>query len=306
MKFNKLLSLSLSVVFCACSASVMKHVSNKETLDDDTKKVVAFKPLPELKLQYDTVYVTNIHSLKAAGEFLPTRQTVRVSYFMPASDDTAIVNWCRFNNSLIPQTMRHEMEHARKCHLVKNTNQYAPYVRSKIAAMNEIMAPCGEIIQAVDDHWTYGTSCPQRKILQYSDSIIINEHEHSFMRFFNVDFTNPRVADAVLNYGITKFLADVKRGVYVHTIRKYRDDPVFKRIEPNNQCDVWDAYMFMPQYDMWGPLFTYDTNARKKVDIWRHASPKTRMRVLNSVDSLIRDVYGPGYLMYMHKNQKMH
>lgn len=302
MNFKKLLSLSVSFVLCAC-APVVKNTPKRDATP--VKEVTNFRSLPELKVCYDTIYVTDVNKLKAAGTFVPSRQTVHVCYFMPGCTDSIVEKWCQLNNSYIPQTARHEMEHARKCHLVKNTNQYTPYVRSKIAAMNEIMAPCGEIIQTVDDHWTRGIPCPQRKILQYSDSVIINAHENSFMKFGNIDFTNPRVADAVLNYGINKFLADVKRGVYIHTIRKYRDDPVFKNIEPNNQCDMYAPLTFCPQYDMWGPLFTYDTDARQKVDVWRHASPKTRMRVIHSVDSLIQNIYGPGYMLYMYKGKKI-
>ena len=305
-KFKKILSLSVSFVVAGLALSPLAFKAPKNSTTEKPKEV---KERPEVTVRYDTVYVTDewLHAKDrkiAPGVYNVNKQTIRIEYYYPVSENPNTISWCERTNSQLPETLRHEMEHARKSYLVKNTNNYAPYVRSKIAAMNEIMAPCSEIIQEVENHLIYGIECPKRKILQYSDSVIINAHKNSWSWNWPVDFTNQEVADAVLSYGITKFLDSVKRGIYVSTIRRYRENPVLARLEPNKECDLSDIAWFMPQYDQWGPLFTYKTHSGAKVDIWRHASPKTRMRVLNSVDSLVQDIYGPGYMMYMAKKQK--
>lgn len=328
MKFKKLLTLSagLSVLLgTSISYAALEGASDNQT-PDKALKTIRFKPLPDLKTATDTLYFTNEnfdakYARAAAGQFIPGTNTVRVSYFM--YDDTANARVrlnCDNANEAVGVVRRHEMEHARKANIVQDVMGLSPWDRARLAVMNESMAPGGEIIEAVEYHIKTGERYPQnRAFLWRADSLIMarhNEKNFGFGAGVPVDFSDPVIADIVLESAVDKFAKDHKRGFYHTKIRGELKGGKRSKYKPHNQCDLKpNMSNYFPMANQWGILWTYDVSApwvvfnKKRVDIWNSATVATRNRVINKVDSIVKTDMAPGQMLmsktfeYPYSNQ---
>ena len=316
MKFKKLLTLSagLSVLLGASiGCAVLGGAADNKT-PDKALKTIRFKPLPDLKTVIDTLYFTNEnfdakYARAAAGQFIPGTNTVRVSYFM--YDDTANARVrlnCDNANEAVGVVRRHEMEHARKANIVQDVMGLSPWDRARLAVMNESMAPGGEIIEAVEYHIKNGERYPQdRSFLWRADSLIMARHREKNFGFCDgvpVDFSDPVIADIVLESAVDKFARDHKRGFYHTKIRGELKGGKRSKYKPHNQCDLRPNVLnYFPMANQWGILWTYDVSApwvvfnKKRVDIWNSATVATRNRVINKVDSIVKTDMAPGQML---------
>lgn len=231
----------------------------------------------------------------ASGVYIPENHQIKITYVTPKSVRSKIVEWCKSQNRIVETTvLRHEKEHARKVLLVKQNQKYSPLVRGRLAAMNEIMAPGGEIVEAADYHISHGDRMhPLRFRVYTADSLIQKRMKEAYPYRITVDYTDQVVASIVLRYATDSFFAAVGRGNYKTTIACAIRAPYPASVTPNLESDVFAPIMFSPQTDNWGPLFQYKTNGDfLPVDIWAHASEQERQRTLQKVDSLI-DVINP-------------
>lgn len=327
MKFKKLLTLSagLSVLLGASiGCAVLGGAADNKT--PDKAKTIRFRPLPDLKTTVDTLYFTNEnfdakYARAAAGQFIPGTNTVSVSYFM--YDDTANARVrlnCDNANEAVEVVRRHEMEHARKANIVQDVMGLSPWDRARLAIMNESMAPGGEIIEAVEYHIKTGERYPQnRAFLWRADSLIMarhNEKNFGFGAGVPVDFSDPVIADIVLESAVDKFARDHKRGFYHTKIRGELKGGKRSKYKPHNQCDLKpNMSNYFPMANQWGILWTYDVSApwvvfnKKRVDIWNSATVATRNRVINKVDSIVKTDMAPGQMLmsktfeYPYSNQ---
>lgn len=328
MKFKKLLTLSagLSVLLgTSISYAALEGASDNQT-PDKALKTIRFKPLPDLKTATDTLYFTNEnfdakYARAAAGQFIPGTNTVRVSYFMYDDMANARVRLnCDNANEAVGVVRRHEMEHARKANIVQDVMGLSPWDRARLAVMNESMAPGGEIIEAVEYHIKTGERYPQnRAFLWRADSLIMarhNEKNFGFGAGVPVDFSDPVIADIVLESAVDKFAKDHKRGFYHTKIRGELKGGKRSKYKPHNQCDLKpNMSNYFPMANQWGILWTYDVSApwvvfnKKRVDIWNSATVATRNRVINKVDSIVKTDMAPGQMLmsktfeYPYSNQ---
>jgi len=316
MKFKKYLSLSAACVIIASVASAVGSTAEKHTLSEHNKEkiesdTVKFEPLPELKFVSDTITITSENIDKgtmAAGVFLPSENAVHFNYFVPGDTaDNRIVAFCELNNDLRSVTLRHETEHARKVLLTQNTEKRNPYVRAKIAAMNEIQAPASEVLQAIEDSVYKSKPVPNRTILKQAVNKVFDKAAPFSFGLSYINYTNPQIADEFLNYGINKFINDFNNGVYRWTLRKRLDNKKSPKYEtPHNQADPLLLVGYAPEYNKWGPMFTYTTKTGQKIDIWNSATPKMRQKVLERLDSAITSLYRPDELAQIALNKKLH
>ncbi|MDE5615369.1 MAG: hypothetical protein K2I81_00860 [Alphaproteobacteria bacterium] len=306
MKFKKVLALSAGVsvaLTASIGCAVFNNASDVEA--QQNTKTIRFEPLPDLKFVIDTLYFTNEnfdakYARSAAGQFVPGSNTVRVSYF--ACDDSAnsrVKYYCNIANESIEAVRRHEMEHARKAHIVQDVNHLSRWDRARLAVMNEAMAPGGEIIEAVEYHIENGERYPQdRAFLWRADSLIMARHKEKNFGYGDgvpVDFSDPVIADIVLESAVNKFARDHKRGFYHTKIKKELSGVRRPKYKPHNKCDLMPtALNYIPMVDQWGVLWTYDVKApwtvfaKNSVDIWNSATEETRRRVINKVDSIVK------------------
>jgi len=328
VKFKKLLTLSagLSVLLgMSIGCAVWGGASDNKT-PDKAVKTIRFKPLPDLKTATDTLYFTNEnfdakYARAAAGQFIPGTNTVRVSYFM--YDDTANARVrlnCDNANESVEVVRRHEMEHARKANIVQDVMDLSPWDRARLAVMNESMAPGGEIIEAVEYHIKNGERYPQdRAFLWRADSLIMARHNEKNFGFGDgvpVDFSDPVIADIVLESAVDKFARDHKRGFYHTKIRSELKGVKRSKYKPHNQCDLKpNMSNYFPMANQWGILWTYDVTSpwtilkTRQVDVWKSATESTRRRVINKVDSIVKTDMAAGQMLmlktfkYPHSNQ---
>lgn len=269
--------------------------------DVKPKKRIVYKR-PELKFRVDTIDVTDdnfkeLSARGAGGVYFSGSNTVTVKYFRTNSQKTLIKRYCQVNNDLFRLNKRHEMEHARKYDYVHNKQGFAPYVRSKIAAMNETMAPASEIIEALDYHYETGKCYPSKKdFIVHADSAIV-----SIMQKYNlswpVNYRNPLIADAVLKYAAEGFASAVNRGYYKYTMQK-----------AYNQCcegstlhaPVYPSLFYNPTLDMWGPLYTFQT-VYGDVDIFNSATFVGRQNLIDSIDSIVSNTVNTGKPLFLNK-----
>lgn len=328
MKFKKLLTLSasLSVLLGTSIGCVVWGGASNAKAPDKAVKTIRFEPLPDLKSTVDTLYLTNEnfdakYSRAAAGQFVPGTNTVRVTYFM--YDDTANARVrlnCDNANESLEVVRRHEMEHARKANVVQDVMGLSPWDRARLAVMNESMAPGGEIIEAVEYHIKTGQRYPQnRAFLWRADSLIMARHNEKNFGFGDgvpVDFSDPVIADIVLESAVNKFAMDHKRGFYHTKIKKELSGVKRAKYKPHNQCDLRpNMSNYFPMANQWGILWTYDVSTpwtllkKKQVDVWKSATESARRRVINKVDSIVKTDMTAGQMLmsktfkYPHSNQ---
>lgn len=310
MKLKKYLSLSPIAAFLIGAHHSDSAESRGIVQDKEPVKTETVVRLPELKVVTDTLRINDKNFDKerktcAAGLFTSYNNKVSVRYFVDETSDRRAKYWCDRNNELLPIVLRHEMEHARKANLVHGSEYHSPYVNAQIAAMNEVMAPVSEAIEAIDRHCVYGRTVPHGNNLPQIANLVMDAHNQTPFHFNTVDFSNQHIADLVLNFGMDKFVASVNRGFYKWTIRKKLDSVKSTKYTPNTECDFIASLFFLPECDMWGPMFTFDTAGREKVDIWNSASEKTRQRVLQRLDSVIYSTFRPGEILYRNAMSKI-
>ena len=181
--------------------------------------------------------------------------------------------------------MRHEREHARKAILTRKTENYTPYVRAQIAALNEIMAPAAEIVEGIEYCIENNNNIPQAKkfIIDACQEIIA--YKQNSKTFTGILFYDSAVSDIIIKYATKDFLSSVKRGFYVNSIAKaYKNKPI--DYTPNKECYKFNRCFFCPQLNMWDPLWEFETK-NGPINPWRSASEKTRQETINTVNKLV-------------------
>jgi len=301
MKKKYLYSLLTSYILAAGALSSCSKPQPAPThVKKITKKVYIYKR-PELKVRIDTLNITeeNIKQITkngAAGVFCPGTNTVVVYHFNPASDSSYIINYCEYCNNLRPLYMRHEMEHAKKQELTHNTDRFSPISRAEIAAINEIVAPAAEIIEAVDYHARTGKPFPNAKpFIAQADSVITHAMGTPMPGYINYNYQP--VADAVITYATEGFLSAVNRGYYKYTIKKAYDS------QPNNISKYTNPifyFTFNPDDNKWDPIWEMESNFGK-CNPYRNASWVAKQRLINRVDSVICSVTGTDQFTLFYK-----
>ena len=269
------------------------HTKNDNKMPANTGKLNTNIPLT---CQMDTIVVNadNFEQMQhhaAAGVFIPGQNKVVVYYFLAACDDKRINNYCTRNNNQIPLTRRHEMEHARKAALTKITDDYPAHVRGQIAAMNEIMAPAAEIIEAVDHKYRTGCPFPAAKDFIRQADTEITQLADSLKMTWPINFNHPQIADIVIKYALVRFAGEFNRGTYRTTIRREITRPQNINYKPNSECDMLGYFMFWPTCGLWGPMWEFETMAGR-ANLWDAASESQKRFLLNQVDSFVAAVGG--------------
>ena len=293
MKFVKLCNLSLSIAMTITAVLgpglLVKHARDT---DIERAKILSYKPRPVLTVKIDTLNLNrenfNTKYPKAiAGVFTPLQNNVSVTYYNTTDNAEYINRICNHQNGMLPLTLRHEMEHARKAHLTKITPPYySAQTRARIAAINETMAPAGEIIEAMDYHYTNQKPIPTCKIFVQNacDSILKAIGEQTPTQPIN--FNNQKIADIVIENALERFKGEIKTGQYVSTLQReyFNKKPI--KYTPHQDCNPMLALCFAPQFDMWAPLWQFET-VNGPANPWLAASAKTRKKVLHEIDSII-------------------
>ncbi len=252
------------------------------------KNTYVCKNVPKVRI--DTLNVSNenykeITTKGAAGVFFYGSNTVVVYHFNATTDSSYIVNYCNYSNSMRPLYMRHELEHARKQDLTHNTDRFSPISRAEVAAVNEIMAPASEIIEAVDYHARTGKPFPNAKpFIAQADSVITSAMG-GFLPLF-VNYNYQPIADAVITYATENFVSSVNRGYYKHTIRKkYNQKPSKKQ----KFVDFTILLTFNPDHSKWEPIWEFESRAGA-CNPYKHASWAVRQKLMQTVDSVVCSV----------------
>ncbi len=273
--------------FCTTISTDKKHAKTPVNTGN-------FKQFESIKYVFDTLIVTdenfNNNKIEAAGIFWPYQNKISVRHFKTNSKNKNLVKYCDGQNSLMPLNLRHEQEHARKAHLTKQTLKYTPHTRARIAAINEIVAPCAEIIEAADYPHKHNTQIPAHKLFTKHATEMINKINPGAA----VDFNNQTVADIVLMCALNEFVKKTKQGLYVATIRREFNKTYEPKYTPNKECDLLNATLFVPDINLWGPLWDFHT-ARGPVNLWRAASPETKQNFIQTIDKIIEQIPGKNY-----------
>ena len=292
MKKKYLYSLLSTYLFAAVGASLSScnelnaSANTAQPKKKQINKVCIYKK-PELKLRIDTLNVSDDNLKKittqgAAGVFFPGTNTVLVYHFNPASDSAYIQRYCEHNNNLRALVTRHELEHARKSDLTHNTEFFSAVGRARVAAINEIMAPASEIIEAVDYHARTGKTYPDAKsFIVQADSAIIQAMGPFMPGYVNYNYRP--VADAVITYALKSFLNSVERGYYIHTVRKaYNNRPALNKPTSN----LMNTFLFNPDHNLWDPIWEFQSTAGS-CNPYKTASWTVRQELMQKVDSVI-------------------
>lgn len=293
MKFVKLCNLSLSIAMTVTAVlGPALLVKNARDADIERAKNLSYKARPKLEVRVDTLNLSRENFAQkfpsaVAGLFFPTRNEVVVTYFNPMDNADYVNRTCAHMNGMLQLTMRHEMEHARKAHLTKILSPYySAQTRARIAAMNETMAPASETIEALDYQYKTGTPIPSSKIFvaEACDSIlkIIGKQ----IQNTPINFNDQKIADIVITNALNRFKSEIKKGHYVTTLQReyYNKNPI--SYTPHQECDLFLKLTFHPEYDMWAPMWQFET-AGGQANLWLAASNKARAKTLNTIDSII-------------------
>lgn len=285
MKFKKYTSWSLPLIFGAVALfSAWTQDTPEQT---QTKPKTTKINIPDLKYKIDTININSANNLcrGARGTFHVKSNTIRLNHYTTDTDNEHIIKFCNTNNNQIRFTLRHEREHARKAILTKKTENYAPYVRAQIAALNEIMAPAAEIVEGIEYCIENNNNIPQAKkfIIDACQEIIA--YKQNTKTFSGILFYDSAVSDIIIKYATKDFLSSVERGFYVNSIAKaYKNKPI--DYTPNKECYKFNRCFFLPQLNMWDPLWEFETK-NGPINPWRSASEKTRQETMNTVNKLV-------------------
>ena len=293
MKFVKLCNLSLSIAMTVTAVlGPALLVKNARDADIERAKILSYKAPPKLEVKIDTLNLSRENFAEkfpsaVAGLFLPIRNEVVVTYFNPMDNADYVNRTCAHMNGMLQLTMRHEMEHARKAHLTKILPpHYSAQTRARIAAMNETMAPASETIEALDYQYKTGTPIPSSKIFveEACDSILKITGKQ--IQNTPINFNDQKIADIVITNALNYFKSEIKKGQYVTTLQReyYNKAPIL--YTPHQDCDPFLKLIFHPEFDMWAPMWQYNT-AGGPANLWLAASNKARAKTLNTIDSII-------------------
>lgn len=287
MRFKTLFTLSTSVVASAmlCWGGVKKH---QKTPANAGK----FSTVQTLEITSDTIRVTDsnfnhVSKTAAAGLFLPYENRVVVYHFEPMDTTARVVHFCDMNNQMKPLVQRHEVEHARKAIFTHQDELHSPYVRGQIAAMNEIIAPAAEIIEALDWRAKHGSRFPTLSNCLARADRDITRMADTLKMTWPLDFNRPEIATLVMKYALQKFQIEFNRGVYRTTIRRATESVSDKKYTPNDQCGFpYQDMLFCPESDMWAPMWSFNS-LRGRVNPWVFADIDMRKKLLSDVEKCV-------------------
>ena len=285
MKFKKYTSWSLPLIFGA--VALFSAWTEHKPVQTQTKPKTTKINIPDLKYKIDTVNINSSKEFgkKANGAFFIKSNTIQLSYFVADTNDRRVIDCCNLNNSYHKFTLRHEREHARKAILTRKTENYTPYVRAQIAAFNEIMAPAAEIVEGIEYCIENNNNMPQAKKFVIDACQEIIAYKQNTKTFSGILFYDSAVSDIIIKYATKDFLSSVERGFYVNTIAKaYKNKPI--DYTPNKECYKFNRCFFLPQLNMWDPLWEFETK-NGPINPWRSASEKTRQETINTVNKLV-------------------
>lgn len=295
--------LASAAVLGMSGCGSMSKNNEKQPVNTGTKTEVK-----ELLTETDTFYITKelLDSKKviSAGVFTPYRKKITVRYFIPMDNDAKTIYFCNNNNNQIRLILRHEIEHARKENLTKNTNRFSPFVRGAVAVQNEIMAPAAEIIEALDYHYETGHPYPsQKKFIIQADKKITAAANKQHLEW-PLDFNNTQIADIILQCATEQYLGEVSRGIYKKVIRDELDKEFYMTSHnSNNLCAPNAPVLFQPEIGLWQPLWDFQSK-RGPVNLWNAASTQQKKRLIHATDSIVKEIAGKHW--YNIKNNKTH
>ncbi len=285
MKLNKLIYLPvLSITFSAtltCGISSCTKKAQKKPAK--IERCVVRRP--ELRTRIDTIEITDDNYRQkikhsAAGVFFPTRNMILINYFVTNSHDQRLIDFCNQNNANYKLVMRHEQEHARKAHLTKTTDKYPPHIRGQIAAMNEIMAPAGEIIEALEYRNKIGMSLKTNRTFVTAAEKEITQHTNT--QRIPIIFHNTYVANTIIKHATERFLSELNRGIYKTTIRR--------EIKKKTQFKAYEYYAidfgFHPQAGIWDSMWEFETS-QGRLNLWALATLDARMETIQKINAEI-------------------
>jgi hypothetical protein len=223
----------------------------------------------------------------AWGISYPYANKIVIYYNITNSKSPAVQRYVDYSNSQIRLTKRHELEHARKSAFVHGVENNLPFIRGKIAMMNEVMAPAGEIIEALDHHAETGEVYPNAPNQ-------IKSADAAIMRILGqdkltgpVDFNNQQIADIVMEHALAKFLFHYNHGIYHWTISNAKKTFKFKSPPKNSEYMKYSGYSFFPLFNDWQALWVFETK-RGMADLWKNASDEQKKRLIATTDSIVK------------------
>lgn len=305
MNFKSLYSLSFTTIMFAALLSCGEQNQPKTPANAGKKYIQN-----SLTYKTDTVYVNennfeHIRKTAAAGLFKPNQNQIILNYFSTSSPDYRIQNFCRNNNKMIPLVRRHETEHARKASLTKNTCSYSATVRGQIAALNEIVAPAAEIIEALDWRYVHGRAFPATKTFIRNADKEITHLMDSLGMDWPVNFNQPEIATVVMRNALAQFTHEFNRGIYQTTVRR-----AFKGIGQIRYIPatphIMNYFTFSPQTGNWDAMWEFDS-ARGHVNMWHAAPNAVQTEIQNALNNfVIRATNIPGKNPPFLENSKIH
>lgn len=192
--------------------------------------------------------------------------------------------------------LRHEKEHARKSDLVYKTAGLSPFGRAEVAALDEIVAPASELIEAIDYRTRTGKSLSQKEFITRADLAI--QQIPGAMVSGRVNFNYQPVADIVITYALENFLESVGRGYYTKSIRMayYRERPRKQQFQtPGN------FFTFNPDMNNLAPIWDLESDAGK-CNPYQYASQHVRQKLMQAIDSVICSVTDADKIATFHRN----
>lgn len=261
----------------------------------------------QISTRTDTIVITEEmlknRQIIAAGVFMPNSGVIKINYMTTNSENKNIQEYCDRNNRQARLVLRHEMEHARKANLTKNTWWYPPHTRGEIAAQNEIIAPAAEIIEAIDYRSETNQAYPTNRSFIRRADMLITQYANQNKLDWPLDFNNREIANIIIQCATDRFVSEIKRGVYKATIMRAMQFGRPQAYVTNNLCTTLIQTAFLPQYGIWAPMWNFESR-RGQVNIWQASSYAQRKKLINTVDSVINEIAGKNSLfMYYTKTR---
>ena len=304
MKFAPIYSLAFTIVLSLGALSCQQL--QKKDLNEPANTGIKITN-KQTTLKIDTVTITNEmldKRILAAGVFKSYNGEINISYFEPGDSTSRVKNFCQTNNNQMTLIMRHELEHARKENLTKNTNFFDPLTRGAIAAQNEIIAPAAEIIEALDYRYENDTVYPTNKLFILKADKKITQIAKEQKLDWPIDFNNQQIADVVMACATEHFFKETQKGLYIATIKKEMGKKsLTKSYQTNNLCSFGNAALFNPKFGIWSPLWQFESK-RGSVNIWEAASINQKRKNITLIDSLTNKIAGQNPTIFL--NLKTH
>lgn len=89
----------------------------------------------------------------------------------------------------------------------------------------------------------------------------------------------------------TQYVNTTKKGIYLHGIKKAYFSKQKNKYHPNHECLKINSGMFLPQINMWDPLWDFETKYGT-INLWKLASNKQKQETLQKTDSIIHKTTG--------------